>query len=79
MSRARMGELIAGMVPGLGPDVGFTVGLLSALDLLLDAPMADAIESLPLDDETREGLVHGTGRLGEVVNCIRGFETGNAA
>jgi EAL and modified HD-GYP domain-containing signal transduction protein len=76
MSRARMGELIAGMVPGLGPDVGFTVGLLSALDLLLDAPMADAIESLPLDDETREGLVHGTGRLGEVISCIRGFETG---
>ncbi|BEP14271.1 EAL domain-containing protein [Acidothermaceae bacterium B102] len=76
MSRARMGELIAGMVPGLGPDVGFTVGLLSALDLLLDAPMADAIASLPLDDETREGLVHGTGRLGEVIACIIGFETG---
>jgi EAL and modified HD-GYP domain-containing signal transduction protein len=76
MARARMGELIAGMVPGLGPDVGFTVGLLSALDLLLDAPMADAIASLPLDDETREGLVHGTGRLGEVIACIIGFETG---
>jgi c-di-GMP phosphodiesterase len=76
MSRARMGELITGMVPGLGPDVGFTVGLLSALDLLLDTPMAEAIASLPLDDETREALVDGTGRLGAVVACILGFETG---
>jgi EAL and modified HD-GYP domain-containing signal transduction protein len=77
MVRARMGELLAAMIPGLGGDVGFTVGLLSALDLLLDAPMADAIETLPLDAETRAALVDGTGRLGEIIACIRGFELGN--
>jgi c-di-GMP phosphodiesterase len=77
MSRARMGELMGGMAHGLGADVGFTVGLLSALDLLLDAPMADAIETLPLDAETRLALVEGTGPLGEIIACIRGFETGN--
>ena len=76
MVRARMGELVAAMVPGLGGDVGFTVGLLSALDLLLDAPMADAIETLPLDAETRSALVDGEGRLGEIIACIRGFELG---
>jgi EAL and modified HD-GYP domain-containing signal transduction protein len=77
MSRARMGELVGGMARGLGADVGFTVGLLSALDLLLDAPMEDAIETLPLDAETRLALVEGTGPLGEIIACIRGFETGN--
>jgi EAL and modified HD-GYP domain-containing signal transduction protein len=72
-----MGELVGGMARGLGADVGFTVGLLSALDLLLDAPMEDAIETLPLDAETRLALVEGKGPLGEIIACIRGFETGN--
>ncbi len=55
--RARMCELLA-RVPKLeSTDCYFTVGLLSVIDALLDAPMADLVAQLPLSPEMNAALI----------------------
>ena len=76
MVRARMCENLASRAEMMNSDVYFTVGLCSTLDALLDMSMEDVLESLPLSDELRAGLVEHGGGLGEALDCVVAYERG---
>ena len=76
MTRARMAELMAGP---LGPhlvDSAYTVGLVSALDLLLHAPLTDIVGGLSLRAELEDALLGRTGPLGDVLADVLAWEVG---
>ncbi len=73
--RARMAEQLADQLY-LDRRAAFTVGMLSVLDALLDAPMATIVEQLPLTPEVRSALVHHNGELGTLLEAVVGYERG---
>jgi c-di-GMP phosphodiesterase len=56
---------------------GFTVGLLSILDLLLGLPLKEIVKELNLSDQINDALLHGQGIAGEALICARLVETGD--
>ena len=72
--RAAMCERLAASAKAARKETFFTVGLLSVLDALLDRPMAEAVEQLPLSDEVRDALLERKGPLGDALNCVLAYE-----
>jgi len=72
--RAKMCELLAMKMGFPHREAFFTVGLFSTLDAFLDCSMAEAMDKLPLSDEIHKALIQGTGRLGEVLQCVIAYE-----
>ncbi len=72
--RAAMCERLAASAKAARKETFFTVGLLSVLDALLDCPMAEAVDQLPLSNEVRDALLEHTGPLGEALNCVLAYE-----
>ena len=72
--RGRMCEQIG--ATAFGDDSGsyFTVGMFSLLDAMLDMPMDDLIGDLPLSETVIEGLLHGRGDLGRVLDAVKTWE-----
>lgn len=58
------------------PDSGYTVGLFSMLDAILDQPMSELVKDLPLPEEMVEALVNHTGTYSEGLNCVIALEHG---
>jgi EAL and modified HD-GYP domain-containing signal transduction protein len=75
--RARMCEQLADSDDEWRQSVFFTVGLLSVLDAVLDRPMIEVAETLPLNPEVREGLVRRHGILGATLQAVVDYETGD--
>jgi EAL and modified HD-GYP domain-containing signal transduction protein len=76
LTRARMTEL---MVQKLAPclvDSAFTVGLVSALDLLLKQPLSMVLKEFALSRELEEALLLRTGLLGTVLTDVLAWEVG---
>ncbi len=71
--RARMCESLA-EASGQHPQTAFTVGLFSVLDAILDRPMAQALDLLPLSGEICDALIDYRGPLGEVLKCVLAYE-----
>jgi EAL and modified HD-GYP domain-containing signal transduction protein len=76
MIRAKMCELIGAMDEKASPDAYFTVGLFSILDGLLDMPLPEALESLPLEQATKAAIAEQTGPMGATLQYVLGFEKG---
>jgi len=74
MIRAKMCELLAEKSKERETDRYFTVGLFSALDLLLQRPLPKLLEPLPLGEDVLEGLLYHRGRLGDVLSCVMAYE-----
>jgi c-di-GMP phosphodiesterase len=76
LSRARM---CAELGQALGDDrpAYHTTGLLSAVDLLCEVPLAEALEGLPLSAEVRAALLDHDGDLGRVLHVVRQYERCN--
>ncbi|TNF36231.1 MAG: HDOD domain-containing protein, partial [Gammaproteobacteria bacterium] len=75
MTRAKTCELLA-QKAGLGPlDSFFTVGMFSALDLLMDRSLEELIGPLPLADNITAALLNREGDLGDALNCALAQET----
>ena len=77
--RARMCELLArnATVPS---DEMFTAGLLSLLDAILDRPLPEILDQLPLSPLIREALVSGgTTRPAKIVETVRHQNRGDLA
>ncbi len=55
-------------------DRAFMTGILSLLDTLLEAPMADVIAELNLPDDVREALLLRSGSLGHLLEVIEALE-----
>ena len=73
--RGKMAEQLADQL-NLDRRASFTVGMLSVLDALLDAPMATLVEQLPLTAEVRAALVHRSGELGTLLDAVVAYEHG---
>jgi c-di-GMP-related signal transduction protein len=76
MVRAKMCERLAQALAQASQDAFFTVGLFSALDALMDSPMQEVLESLPLADDVKAALLSYEGLLGTVLRCVLSYERG---
>ena len=70
LTRAFMAEQLALQAGENDVETFFLAGLFSTLDALLDRNLDEVVDSLPLSDELRRGLLHREGRLGEALNCV---------
>ena len=77
--RARFCELAGEPLGIASPSELFTLGRFSVLDAMMDAPMIDVIESLPLAAEMRDALVSRKGKRGLLLQCVTGLETGEVS
>ncbi len=79
MTRGRMCELLAQKAGRDSPEIYFTVGLFSMLEVLMERPLPVILEPLPLAAETRDALLHGSGPYGEVLTGVLAYEHGDFA
>ena len=61
LARARLLELLASDQGRNPPDALFTVGLLSLMDVMMQMPLADALQPLRLGPAARQALLEGSG------------------
>jgi len=73
--RARFGELLAPQVPSGESDL-FLLGLLSLIDAMLEMPMADVLDKISLDCETKAVLLGQPSKLRPVFQLILAHESG---
>lgn len=74
--RAHLCERLMTSAAPQSAGTGFTVGLLSILDLLLGLPLDKIIKELALSDSLTEALLHERGPAGEALQCVRLVELG---
>jgi EAL and modified HD-GYP domain-containing signal transduction protein len=76
LRRAHMCEILAGSASAEERETLFTIGLFSVADALLDAPMADVLDSLPFTDEIQAALLRREGPKGELLAAVTAYERG---
>jgi EAL and modified HD-GYP domain-containing signal transduction protein len=76
LQRARMMQLLADVM-GVNKDTGFTVGLFSSIDAIMDQPMEAVLKALPLSHEITEALMEREGVFGELLNIVVHYEEGD--
>ncbi|GAB6040805.1 EAL and HDOD domain-containing protein [Endothiovibrio diazotrophicus] len=74
MIRARMCENIARRTDQADPDLFFTTGLFSTLDALMDQPMEQIIQQLPLSAALRAALLRREGPAGHALSWTLAYE-----
>ena len=74
--RARFCELAGAQLQIATPAELFTLGLFSVIDAMMDAPMHDVVESLPLAEDMRDALVLRQGTMGQLLDCVTALEAG---
>jgi c-di-GMP phosphodiesterase len=77
MVRAHMCQQLGAAMYQPRLDQFFTVGLLSSIDALLDRPMKEALEGLPLIDEVKDAVLDKKGLMGEALDCVQAYERGD--
>ena len=75
--RAKMCEGLAQAMGRDDTDSFFLVGLFSVLDALLDQPMPEVLQALPLAADPMQALLHGQGVLGSILRNVVAYEQGN--
>jgi c-di-GMP-related signal transduction protein len=73
--RGRFGELLAPQVQHGESDL-FLLGLLSLIDSMLEMPMSDVLEKVPLDHETKAVLLGKPSLLRPVFQLMLAYESG---
>ena len=73
--RGRFGEFLAPLVPHGESDL-FLLGLLSLIDAMLEMPMAEVLERIPLDHETKAVLLGQPSVLRPVFQLMLAHESG---
>ena len=74
--RAKMCERLGHRLSTDSPEKFFTMGLLSVLDALYESSMEDIVKNLPLPEDILKGLTSETGRMGNVLHCVKAYEQG---
>jgi len=74
MVRAYMCRQLGAAMRQRNVDQFFTVGLLSLIDAVVDRPMTEVLKLLPLVDDVKNAIVHRTGPMGAVLNCVEAYE-----
>ena len=75
--RARSCELLAAATGRPNPEGYFTVGLLSALDAILQVNMEQALECISLTSDQQDALLRRSGSLGAALRCVLALEEGD--
>ncbi|NNE64614.1 MAG: HDOD domain-containing protein [Gammaproteobacteria bacterium] len=75
LARARTCEQLAAAAGLSALDSFFTAGLFSALDAMMDQPIDELLEELPLDEELKSALSQREGVYGEALNCVIAMES----
>ena len=74
--RARFCELLSPKIKHGETDL-FLLGLLSLMDSILELPMTDVLEKVPLDQETKTVLLGGTSYLRPLYQLMLAQESGD--
>ncbi|MEQ1529904.1 MAG: HDOD domain-containing protein, partial [Methylococcales bacterium] len=74
--RGKMCEELA-VLTGAKADNFFLIGILSNLDSILDMPLAEALQQLPLSAEIPSSILNRTGLAGEALTCTINYEQWN--
>jgi len=74
MVRGKMCELLAEQANLGQTETFFTVGLFSALDILMEREIPELIGPLPLSEDVVDALLHRKGVLGKALNCVLAYE-----
>ena len=74
--RAKMCERLGHRLSTDSPEKFFTMGLLSVLDALYESSMEDIVKNLPLPEDILDGLTSETGKMGNVLHCVKAYEQG---
>jgi c-di-GMP phosphodiesterase len=77
LQRGYMCESLAMAQGQVAPGSSFLVGLLSALDSILDVPMGQILEQVQLTGDIREALERHRGGLGRLLACTLAYESGD--
>jgi EAL and modified HD-GYP domain-containing signal transduction protein len=75
--RARLCEALSAHLRFTPPEMYATAGLFSTLDALLDRPINEIVESLPLNAELADALITHSGRIGKLLQCALACERGD--
>jgi EAL and modified HD-GYP domain-containing signal transduction protein len=75
--RAVMCEHLAASVEPASASAFFLAGLFSALDILLDTPMEEALRSVSLSRDLERALLQREGSMGEALQVVLACERGN--
>lgn len=75
MIRARFAELLAPVfgLESMSQEL-FMMGLFSVLDIVLQKPMAEVLETISLSKPITDALLTGEGQMAEVLNFIKAYE-----
>ena len=79
LARARMCALLCEELAGEQCDRWFAVGLFSAVDALLDLPLEQAVDPLPLSEEFHQALLNHEGLMGRALHTVLAYEEGEWA
>jgi c-di-GMP phosphodiesterase len=74
--RGKMCEELAKLA-GEKPDHFFLIGILSSLDTILDLPLEEALQQLPLADDIVAAILNKEGAAGEALACTLNYEQWN--
>jgi c-di-GMP phosphodiesterase len=74
--RGKMCEEIGKLI-GEKADHFFLIGILSSLDTILDIPLEEALQQLPLADDIVSAILNKQGSPGEALECIINYEQWN--
>lgn len=72
--RAKMCELLA-QKAGQKSESYFTVGMFSALEILMDQPLNRLLTALPLSDSVKAAILQQEGLMGEALICALAYES----
>ena len=77
--RGRMCETLAKRISQHATkyDEFFFIGILSALDSILEIPIEEVFEQLTLSEHITDAVLHRKGFKGEILDCVLNYETGN--
>jgi EAL and modified HD-GYP domain-containing signal transduction protein len=74
--RGKMCEEL-GVLIGEKSEQFFLIGILSSLDSILDIPLEEALQQLPLANEIKSAILHKQGLTGEALECVMNYEMWN--
>lgn len=74
--RARFCELAGSRLKLTDPGSLFVMGLLSGLNAVMDRPMREVLEEVPLEDSIKQALLGHRTAMGHLYQSVRAFETG---
>ncbi|MFM8454675.1 MAG: EAL and HDOD domain-containing protein [Gammaproteobacteria bacterium] len=77
MIRAKMCQLLAIHQHITGADAYFTTGLFSSLDAIMDQPIQEILDQLPVQEEIKAAILDHQGQIGSTLHYIIEYEKGN--